>query len=580
MFQSNFNNPKLGKVAFEINIDPATVLGTIVGLNVAKKVGRENTAKKLKDAMSTTVSPGQVGYYQQVENLERNLEIVFTPLGVLYVLKEGPSELTIDNINLSEMSPTVRERYDRKDKAFFKNVMINKIKSDINIVERHFAKRMIERNQSLGVGKFASNVRDHFSEVKDVIEKLAGEEDSPYMNYLLEDDPIYINGSFSTEVDINKVASFFGEELKFPDVLSGLREEDVQGKLDDPRYLAKNSVVKYLPDRVLFIADGLVMAQLSMADMNDDGFKAFKNNDDQFFYRFFAEQLGVKKPTISELFKQASEVSDPSDLFTTTMIHPEVYFLLFNERFGSEWLTYDPEVTIDAVEREFMLTEPIHELVINKIWALQAVNNETGSVFRNVQAFEKMVRAMNSKPIDFATTQRNISLGEFVFALRVFQSVTPFTDVYDKFSPSIGHYIADVLAGQNRRLIYVEETGTAKKLFDWIDEEVRDRITAYIYDSLEGSEKELALNNDKLIAIQSGLLIDRIRKSGEIPTDFNEHVKKHWGELKSVAMVLGDDVENLMAIVSKNIEENVAVDVFVKFQEDQLREQSSKFIGL
>ena len=157
---------ELEKEAFEFNIDPGTVLGAAVGLGVARSIGKKDLESKTKK--QTAPSPKPVSYYQDVQNLNKNVQIVFTPLGVLYVLNDGTRELTVDKISVSEMTPTLRARFDARDSAYFKNLMMNKIMSDVNLVERHFAKEFVNRRNALGFGKNASSIE----EVADLVNML------------------------------------------------------------------------------------------------------------------------------------------------------------------------------------------------------------------------------------------------------------------------------------------------------------------------------------------------------------------------------------------------------------------------
>lgn len=566
------------KTAFEINISPAGLIGAATGAYVAKKNIENNNVKELKDLMSK--QPKQVGYYQQVGNLASNTHIVFTPLGVLYVLKDGNTELTVDQISVSDMNPQVMERFRAQDRAFFMNVMLNKVKSDIMMAEQSFAARMIDRKMMAGFDKGASSVSEHLDEIGYLIEKIAGSET---LDFILDDEDLVISAAFSDEIDINKVANTFGAPLEFPTLKDQEKvTKSLQGKLDDPKHLAKKSVVQFLPDRVLFIVDHLVVGQLSVLDMNEEGFAAFQANNQKYFYDFFAKALGVKQDDEGAfgLFKQASEISSLKEVFFKPMVHPEFYFLLLNERMGAKWIDYDPEVLIKEIEEVFELEDqPINNIVLDKLFVLQAVNAPNSLMFKNIGAFEKAVRAMNDKPIDFLEQETNISLGEFLFAFRVFENVTPLDMIYDNFSPGVIKYIADVLASENYRLIYpVTQTPEEKDFFDALDLSVRSLIVEFIY---QGESKERIAHehsDEALIAAQSRMIVNDIRSSGKMPPNLKEFVKSYWDKLGPLAKLVGEDLEVLSMIAINSVSNNLAVDAFMEFRDKQLKELRTKFL--
>ena len=397
--------------------------------------------------------------------------------------------------------------------------------------------------------------------------------------------------SFTIQTDLSeyvkldgfeKCAGFLGDHFKFNGMFDGEAEDKALDKLDNARYLSKQSVVRYLPDRVLFVVDGLVVAQMSTMDMNEEGFKAFKNNDDKFFYNFFSESLGVKKPSFMDLVKEASDIESIQGLFANPVVHAELYFYLLNERI-EDWTDLDPEILIESIERNFHLEEPIHPIAVMKIWTLWLVNQEGHVGLKNIQAFEKVVRAINSKTVDFEANERNISLGELLFAMDVLENVTPEEDTYKTMSEGIGEYMVEILAQQNYRLIFIKDTGNADmmKLCKYLDKNVKREILDYMFrGNIDENAKRKEENLFWFESMQAKIILDELYSMEELPHDIGAHIEAKWESLKSIVEVMKEDFETTKTNVSKIVQDNLATTVFLDFQKKKLQEESNKFLGL
>lgn len=563
------------KAAFNIEIDPSSVLGALSGALVSGTMLKNQQQDAFNKQMAGNLVNVGADYYKDVQNLDMNTHVIFTPLSVLYVLKDGMSELVVDDISIDEMNDEVLQRFRNQDSTFFKNVMFNKIRSDIDLAERSFARRMIDKKMLTGLNKQAT-VSEHFSELGALIEKNASKS---LIEYLVDEESFMIPVKFSDELDINKVAGIFGEALSF---LGPKSQEqiaaDIQGNLNDPQWLANNATVVFLPDRVMFVADKKVIAQLSILDMNEAGFEAFHDKNRNYFFDFFGEALGVKSNNLMDLFKRASSVDDISQIFYMPMVHPEIYFLALMDKMGVNWLTYDPIVLIKEIEEDFMLDRPIHDLALNKILTIQAANAPANILFKNIKAFEKMVRAMVDKPIDFALTEDNLSLGEIVFALQAMNNVTPGDEIHDNLSPGVIDYIINILANQNVRLVYpVAKTELEALLYGEIDKEVRREIFEYMYAGLPEETIVSETGQENMLAAQAKMLINDIRSRGGLPEDISAVITEHWKNLGSIAKLMGEEIDVLMLTSRNMLEDNLAVDAFLDFREKQLVELKSKF---
>lgn len=558
----------IGKEAFELNINPASVVGAIVGTLTAREAAKMEATEQIKQIMSP--KPVTASYYKNVQNFSDNTIIRFTPLGVLYTVKNGTSDLTVDQIGLDEMSPEVRSHFDMRDTAYFKNIMLNKMRSDIQLTETILAKRLIDRSMDVGLGKEANDDLANLNLVKYAADMMPT---SSLVDYILDDGEFIITASFgSLKEGLLKYAGVFGKELSFPNIAEiGKAKDDKLENLEDPKYVSQNAQVLFLPDRVMFVVDGTVLGQLSTLDMNEEGFKAFERNDRQYFLNFFSHTLGVKRNAILDFLKNASEVTTVDGLFKMPLVHPSLYYELLTKQYGAAWLDFDPEILLKAVETDFTLGDAVNPLVANKLMMIQAANNPDGIVFKNIFAFEKMIRAFNGDPIDFMDVEDDISLGEFVFALRVAEEVTPLDDIYDNLSTGAIDYMEDALMSQNILLIdIVAKSENEALLFNkHLDLQVRSDIFEFKY----GDDPELVQLKEqsrlKLVISTARSILKEVRANGGaeamVPI-LNETLLR----IKTSLTAMSEDYFiEFSALVTRCVEQNMAVDVYLAFMEDQ-----------
>lgn len=482
--QEMFNEEPVYKTAFDMNMAASTLLGYATG-NVAGKVVGKATAqdKILRDSLRNSEIPSLEGdYYSQIENISSNIKVMFTPLSVVYMLNNKGKNVTIDVIETSEMDERMNDAYKEKDAEFFKNLMINKINLDAQNVELIFAKKLLDANKELKstIDKKASECSemDILSKMRELytiqrvveknpeglmtryFEKVASETEDMKISLELERPIRNYSELGNSQIDIFKIAKATGDER-------------VQEKLLNPKYLKRKVKIGFLADRVTFMVDDVVISQLHTIAMNEEGYKKFKDKDVKYF-----KDLFIKENDNSDLVKTASEVLNIKDIFYNSLVHPKIYYIVLNNKFGKEWIDYDPEALIKVIETEFELTEPICDRAFDKILCIQNICSSNDCLV-NAFIFEKAARALNNKPISFSEWEYNISPGELVNALQIIDELTPTNDIFDDLSEKVVGYISKAFVLEECRAIIPNEniisSDLEQRFFEILNSDINQR---------------------------------------------------------------------------------------------------------
>jgi hypothetical protein len=317
------------KVAFDVNVTSGSTLGALTGALIAGKKTKADILKRQFEDDATKNLEGN--YYNQVQNLIQNLKPIFTPFGVVYVVKSNGREITIETIETEEMNKDMYAAWQHKDYHYFTNLLLNKMHSDIQMVEQNFAKKMLEKQMGLqnqvqsNMGKKASEEAINFDDVtmpemldqmirtkelygkqSDYTEKIAG-----IMINLMDGEDYKIEWGLERPFDkyagVDTALSFMGLKDNTSDIKS------LQQHYLNPGYLADKVKVGFLPDRVLFIVDNKVLSTLPALKMNEDAFSHFEKQDKLYFVDMFNKETkkGVARikgriPTNSEKIKDES----------------------------------------------------------------------------------------------------------------------------------------------------------------------------------------------------------------------------------------------------------------------------------
>lgn len=345
-YKSNEETMELTKSAFDIGIGSGALIGGMVGMkmgtaiednkkaNEYKQMYANSVAKLLNEQNKKLVDMGS-NYYSKIEDIEKDIKIMFTPLSVVFILRNT----AIDTVNADTMNTQAREAWKRKDPEYFKNVIINKIYLDAQETEQVFIKRLMEQDKELrkALSKNSSEFAyvdgdEGVSEEAHLLEVLAC---ADYFSKLFEKGESneslnkYANSLISVACEWSErnipvelgMAKFAGEDdfdlgmSKLAFLFFG-KPNVMDMKELTPGFLKKHMTVVYLPDRILYITDNVVVSQLNVTKMEDEDYDNFSKKDDKYFTnRFFLEAKRLGKISAEE-FDELEELNKESSFDT------------------------------------------------------------------------------------------------------------------------------------------------------------------------------------------------------------------------------------------------------------------------
>lgn len=496
------------KVAFDLTIDPASVMGSIAGGYTANHVF--NKAKAKADEKERAGRRIENNTYSQVESIMRDLKIVFTPINVIYSVNGQVFEI----VRTDEMNPYMRSAFQKKDADYFRNLLVNKVNMELQLAEQAFAQRLLSAGGYNQTAKQAS-----YSAKQEAFVKLAEEEMEDLVktaNANLPDTKLKMNISFDSLRPFSKNDFFFN-----PNSLSkvaGIFDIFDTENSDDISLhrLNKEVNVGFLPDRVVYTWNGQLIEQMTLLQMNEDGYKAFQEKDKQFFIDFFRKYTKESTEALSkpqqkkaipprddvpsprfetfnedlkeEMDKDAASLEDIVEdlveeefpviererinLFQDPDIHPVTYDYVLNDRYGENWATHEFEAILKQIEIDFELRDGISENPLNKLSILHAISSPDHAMYQAPLTFEKFIRGVNSKDIIFEEFQGNLSFEEIMFGLEVAKSYDG-DEVFLEFHDNIAPYIAEELMNNGVRFVsqqlYDESNPSEKDFFNSIN---------------------------------------------------------------------------------------------------------------
>lgn len=584
---------------FSVGVTPGAVVGALVGGAIAKKniENKNNQILMQERAKINNSKPTIEGdYYKQIKTVADNLSVIFTPVSVIFTVKNGGKVFTLDTVETTEMNNDMKLAWKMKDQEYFKSLMMNKMFNEMQIAEQHFTKNFIKKQMQVKdmLNKDASDTSflDNISEadLSIMLNKSAqmfkGEEMEKVALAIVSDiadecEEIRIN--FELDRPISKYAGVFDnikDSLGFHSNNDNLKS--MKKKLENPQYVMKKIKVGFFPDRVIFSLDNQLVSTLTITSMNDEGYEHFSNKDTGYFKNFFADNIkeNLKKSDEEStyMYKSASETevinTDEDIVYENCLLHPNAHpvaiYLYLTTKLGLEWLTYEISIIESIIKAEFNLKD-IPDSTLNKIMSILAAN-QSDNPFINAYSFEKVSLSLCSKSIDFLSKEvKNLSIQDVAFTLDVLDRVTPYDDIYDNFSAEVMNYMCDVLVDKDMYIYYptniisspLEPAFTqllnemllaeikSKMTLSSTDEELNESIRGkceYIADNSLGilkSVRRVLLSNPESQSVNKAELIDRVIDKKNISGEFKEIIKRQ--------VLLNIALDEALAIYDSNL---------------------------
>lgn len=557
-----FSEEQISKTAFDINMAASTLLGYSAGSVAGKAIAKD---RMLKDSLrASDIASLEGDYYSQVDNISKKLKIMFTPISVVYMVENKGKNVTLDVIEKSEMNDRMKEAYSEKDSTFFKNLMINKIKLDIQDVEQIFSKKILNANNQLSstVNKEASekDENDMFTHMKEfyTIQRVVDKYPDKIISSLLKEASEKIDEmkvSFELERPIKNYSDLGESELNIFKIAKSTKDEVTQNKLLNPKYIKNKIKIGFVADRVTFMIDDVIIAQMHIMSMNEEGYDRFRNKDTKYF-----KDLFLKEADNSELIKTAREVLEVRDIFYNSTTHPKIYYLVLNDRFGKEWLEYDPEALVKVIETEFGLTEAIYDRALDKILCIHNICNSTDCL-TNAFIFEKAARALNNKPISFSEWEYNLTPGELVNALQIIDELTPTNDIFDDLSEKVVSYISKAFVIGDCRAILpnkkIISSELEQRFFEILNSDINQR-----WSSLNSQE----MSYQRYIQPLSSAMVKGVRASNKYSPDIIESL------LQSLVKKSNITDERIINLSRQTAIANLSIDMMLDEVEKELND--------
>ena len=500
------NQKKEEKKPFTIGALPAAALGIMVGSAITNHQNKKESKKEVIPAKKEQPA----NYFSQIDEFKNNLGIMFSPIGVTFVLKNKSQNIGFETISAGSMNKEMKDAFASRNAEYFKKYMLLKMYSDINLAEQNMAKKVIEKELSLtdSINKKASlmideddisleemafhiNTLDKIASIApDAVEKIIKHADED-----MESDFIILASSDSS-CDFHDI-SIIDEEEK----IAGISVIDSVRKISQSLSNFRNDIkIAFLPDRVIFTSGNIVIHTIKVIDMDNESLIRFEKKDRDYFKKKLDSEIKVGQARVfgkaDDFMEKKASSSDIRDIFMVSNIHPVIYYLVLMLKYDMDWVDFVPTAIPAILEKDFGLSAPISDGALNKIYSIQVVNR-TQNVFESPHALEKVIRAFNDKPIDF-TIKEGSEPSEIAFAIDIINRVTPNDNIYDNFSDYVHEYITDSCI-KNNVFYFAPTIIDTKEELDFVNS-----INESILDVLDSIAESKEENSDeKNIATES-----------------------------------------------------------------------------
>ena len=583
------------KVAFDVNIDPVSIISAFTGGYAANR-----TFDKIQDKKNQELAKQKTlenDYYSQIESILSNLKIVFTPINVIFNVNGQVFEI----IRADEMTPHMKNAFLNKDAAYFRDILVNKMSMEMQLAEQAFAKRLLAMN---GQSKQAG-----FLDSQEFILGLEESEFNSFEKVAFEG----VSGNLSLPVSFDSLRPFEQSEDFFnPSVfqkVAGLFDYFKRDQVDELKLkdMKKDIQVGFLPDRVLFLHQGQLVEQLSLLNMNEEGYEAFRKRDKEFFLDFFVNkskeiaQSITAEPTVE---KQASEEEtekaaasledvledvdfDPLErsefkLFEDNDIHPVAYSKILADRYGVNWGRHELEALLKQIEVDFNLEKGINDIPLNKVACIHSLAAPEHTMFMTSFTFEKFARTMNNKDVRFNEFESNLTFSEIMFAMEMARTFNG-DDVFLEFHQLVIEYISEELFLDGIRFV-------SDQIYDETDPEELDfykRVNGLLmrkwkeYDAnglTAGSEREQRKRVTELIVYLSDTILKNYADEIDLHRMYDS-ARNILNNYKMLSAVPESDTTMVRNLVVDGVVRHIQTAVFLEAKEAELAQTLANLEG-
>lgn len=574
------------KEAMDASIVVPAIVSSLLGGITAHKAAESHTMKAMQQNMK---SPLEGNDYQDIKNIFKDMTVTFTPINVIYNLNGKAFEI----INTKEMNDEMLMEFRKKNSDYFAQLLANKMSIEMQMAERYFARQLLGPT---------------IAKDESILTKMANHNVAESLEYRLE----RISNSGKHTNDMIKVAmnlDLFRPFKKNEELTnSGVEVADTKTATEvlTVEDFDKNLRVIFLADRVVFMHNEMLVEQIGVMSMNEIGYEAFKNKNKDFFKNVFLKEVDIIQdaiqktasvhktflPTIIDneegFYKEAASVSelvardgwiettmfdrDTFDIFRDNETHPVLYDMYLDDRYGANWHEHEAESLLKAIENDFLDGGEIDDIVLNKILALQNVQNESTSMFDTAFTFEKFVRALNGKRVDLTIVELDLDFGEILFALDIAESICSY-NIYDKMAEQVCIYIANNLFENGVRLVstslYETEDNEEKHIFfetvnGHLLRKWKDRDSTGLFGEESTNQRnvtEFINEAADIILEEKAQLLDVNRPYTSANTVVSAYFEKRLDAY--------DEKETIISTIAKIIQDNLMVAMMLEFKKEE-----------
>jgi hypothetical protein len=581
--RDTYINLELEKNGFNLGIDLKQILNTALGLSAASSVSgavggasrrkaEENFIAK-QNILARDKYNQKMNYYGQVENIVKNIVVIFTPVSVVYRL----SGIVVDIIELEDMNEEIKHAWKSRDELFFKNLLFNKISTEIQLGQQFIAQQLLDK--SINMNNQILNKQGELDE--DVEKKSSSFTTSEGFNSALftyelmsklAQQSLAYKDALLSDIDLNiKVPMSFGDWKKsFKDSEDFTYEKNAFfniftenssniEKYKDPAYINKNLRIMFMPDRVLYLVGKTTISQLPMSHMSGDAIFKFHKKDHDYFKHVFFNIANEAENAIEE--KTAQE-SVKKNFFNDVMTPANVLYKALIEKFKKEWLSWEPEILIKAIEGAFDVDD-IPEIIIDKLMMVKMANTNN-AIFVEPYLYEKCVRVFNNKPIEFGEIEE-VTIGDIINCNRILDIVTPVDDIFDNFENSVIDYIVSISVVHNYRAVsgprFFGQASLEDVFYEVLNKKLVNMWNEKLTDGMNDTEKAKLIFQENIIIQNITLMILALCREGsfdiesDLDTLLNSVLRKYYN--------ISND-EYMQDVIRSNILRNLTVDMYIK----------------